>query len=101
MNYFAKFVFVALLSNSVVAGEVGALDPESSSVASAYDVALAEIGTSDRWDTQFDNFRVVPVESASSRQMELLNQHLNTINAEINAKMNALIEEKVASSLSK
>ncbi|WP_185906559.1 histidine kinase [Teredinibacter haidensis] len=92
MKIFAKVMLFALISNSVIAGEVGALDPEISKAAS-YDVALVEIGASDRWETRSDN--VAPVESASSRQMKRMNAHLDTINATMNIELDKLVEKKL------
>jgi len=99
MKIFASFALFALVSNSVFAGEVGALDPSISKAPSSFDVAIAEIGASDRWETRSNDFRVVPVESATSRQVRALNKQLDTIHGEMNSELNELIELKVTQSL--
>lgn len=100
MKFYSAALLFALVANSVFAGEVGALDPETSKVSSSFDVALAEIGASDRWETDADSFSVVPVESASSRQVKTLNEHMGTINAEVSSNLTDLIEVKVTQALS-
>jgi len=97
MKYLAA-VLLALLSNGVLASEVGALDPSTSNAPSSFDVAIAEIGASDRWEAP-SSFSVVPVELASSHQVENLDEQMAAINAHINDQLNALIEQKVAQSL--
>ncbi len=95
MKYLAV-VLAALVSNGVFAGEVGALD--SSSAPSSFDVALAEIGASDSWESRSE-FSVVPVEVVDPTEVEVLDQHMATINAKINSELNELIELRIAQSL--
>ncbi|TVZ41740.1 hypothetical protein P886_1088 [Alteromonadaceae bacterium 2753L.S.0a.02] len=97
MNKLASVIALALLSNVAVSGEVGALDPQNSS-ASSFDVALAEIGSSNRW-VATDDFRVVPVETVNQREIAELNAHMNRINSTISEELTALIEQKTAQSL--
>lgn len=99
MKTYTAALFFALVANSVIAGEVGALDPETSKAPSSFDVALAEIGASDRWEINADEFSVVPVGSASSRQLKTLNKHVGTINAKVSSQLAELIEVRVSQSL--
>jgi len=93
-------LFFVLVANSVFAGEVGALDPESSKVASSFDVAIAEIGASNSWESEVNNFSVVPAENASTRQVKALNEHMGAINNQVNERLSDLIEAKVSEAFS-
>lgn len=99
MKMFASVVLLALVSNGAWSGEVGAYDQSLSEAPSSFDVAVAEIGASNRWDSRQGEFRVVPATTADTKQLNKLDQHLDAINAKMNAELTALIEQKVAQSL--
>ncbi|WP_045856462.1 hypothetical protein [Teredinibacter purpureus] len=97
MKTFAALIALALVSNGVIAGEVGALDPRTSKAALSVNVALAEIGTSDRWESLLDNY--VVQENVSSRQLKKLYAHIDSINTTMNSELSILVEKTVKASL--
>jgi len=93
-------LILALMANIAFAGEVGALDPDSSTVASGYDAAASEIGASNRWEADVKTVNIVPAEKASTLQVNSLNEHMGAINNQVNNSLSDLIEVKVNEALS-